>query len=128
MTTIENELSSTAIEEVNKLVDLIILKLEKLNEEEQLLQENVSKILSSLNIVIKATRFLHLSFNKQEQLLKFKTLQIHLLSIMRAARNAQSSNDQIMLSDLLEYELVDNLKQWKILIIPSLKLNLEASV
>ncbi len=53
--------------------------------------------------------------------LPIKELQIHLLSIIKAVNSAQSKKDYIMLTDLLEYELKDNLRQWKILILPVLK-------
>ncbi|MCF8058163.1 MAG: hypothetical protein K9K67_02635 [Bacteriovoracaceae bacterium] len=48
-------------------------------------------------------------------------LDIHLLSVLKALIPAKEKNDIIMLCDLLEYELIDNLTQWKIKIIPSLK-------
>ncbi len=48
-------------------------------------------------------------------------LEIHLLSIMKALLQAKEKNDTIMLCDLLEYELIDNLTQWKIKILPELK-------
>ncbi|MBC7429702.1 MAG: hypothetical protein H7336_13885 [Bacteriovorax sp.] len=48
-------------------------------------------------------------------------LEIHLLSVMKALLQAKEKNDTIMLRDLLEYELVDNLTQWKIKILPELK-------
>lgn len=48
-------------------------------------------------------------------------LEIHLLSIVKAILLAKENNDNVMLSDLLEYELIDNLTQWKIKIIPFLK-------
>jgi hypothetical protein len=48
-------------------------------------------------------------------------LEIHLLSVMKALLSAKENNDNIMLCDLLEYELVDNLTQWKIKILPELK-------
>ena len=50
-----------------------------------------------------------------------KALKIHQLSIIKALKSAQSKNDQLMLTDLLEYELKDNLTQWKISAIPQLK-------
>ena len=55
---------------------------------------------------------------KDENLQK---LEIHLLSVMRALLQAKEKNDVIMLCDLLEYELVDNLTQWKIKVLPELK-------
>ncbi len=48
-------------------------------------------------------------------------LDIHLLSVLKALIPAREKNDIIMLCDLLEYELIDNLTQWKIKIIPSIK-------
>jgi len=51
----------------------------------------------------------------------FQQLEIHLLSIMKALLPAKEKNDIIMLNDLLEYELIDNLTQWKIKAIPELK-------
>jgi len=48
-------------------------------------------------------------------------LEIHLLSVLKALIPAKEKNDIIMLCDLLEYELVDNLTQWKIKAIPELK-------
>ena len=48
-------------------------------------------------------------------------LEIHLLSVMKALLQAKEKNDTIMLCDLLEYELVDNLTQWKIKVLPELK-------
>ena len=48
-------------------------------------------------------------------------LEIHLLSIIKALLHAKEKDDVIMLCDLLEYELVDNLTQWKIKVLPELK-------
>ncbi len=48
-------------------------------------------------------------------------LEIHLLSVIKALLQAKEKNDVIMLCDLLEYELVDNLTQWKIKVLPELK-------
>lgn len=48
-------------------------------------------------------------------------LEIHLLSILKGLIPAKEKNDIIMLCDLLEYELIDNLTQWKIKAIPELK-------
>lgn len=52
---------------------------------------------------------------------KIQKLEIHLLSVMKALLSAKEKNDNIMLCDLLEYELIDNLTQWKIKILPELK-------
>ena len=47
-----------------------------------------------------------------------KNLEIHLFSVIKALVPAREKNDIVMLSDLLEYELMDNLKQWKEKAIP----------
>lgn len=47
-----------------------------------------------------------------------KNLEIHLFSVIKALVPAREKNDIVMLSDLLEYELMDNLKQWKDQAIP----------
>lgn len=58
------------------------------------------------------------NYNKAPML---QQLEIHLLSIMKAMIPAHEKNDLIMLCDLLEFELVDNLNQWKIKGIPHIK-------
>jgi len=50
-----------------------------------------------------------------------QNLEIHLLSILKALIPAKEKGDIIMLCDLLEYELIDNLTQWKIKVVPQLK-------
>lgn len=50
-----------------------------------------------------------------------QNLEIHLLSVIKALLQAKEKNDVIMLCDLLEYELIDNLTQWKIKVLPELK-------
>ncbi|MCO4753017.1 MAG: hypothetical protein KC478_00975 [Bacteriovoracaceae bacterium] len=51
----------------------------------------------------------------------FRMVKIHLLSILKAIQSASQHQDRVMLADLLEYELQDNLTQWKISAIPLLK-------
>lgn len=50
-----------------------------------------------------------------------KKLEIHLLSVLKALIPAKEKEDIIMLCDLLEYELIDNISQWKCQAIPELK-------
>ncbi|MBC7714111.1 MAG: hypothetical protein H7177_12280 [Rhizobacter sp.] len=72
----------------------------------------VSRVYRVLRTDLKVMNF------KDESIQK---LEIHLLSVMKALLQAKEKNDTIMLCDLLEYELVDNLTQWKIKILPELK-------
>ncbi len=65
-----------------------------------------------------------LRFHFKDKLVKdesVQNLEIHLLSVMKALIPAKEKGDVIMLCDLLEYELIDNLTQWKIKVIPELK-------
>lgn len=48
-------------------------------------------------------------------------LEIHLLSVLKAITKAKELGDLLMLCDLIEHELLDNLKQWKIAALPELK-------
>lgn len=48
-------------------------------------------------------------------------LEIHLLSVLKAITKAKELGDLVMLCDLIEHELLDNLKQWKIAALPELK-------
>ncbi len=50
-----------------------------------------------------------------------QTLELHLTAILKSLVPAKEKDDIIMLSDLLEYELVDNLNQWKEKGIPELQ-------
>ncbi len=52
---------------------------------------------------------------------RVKNLEIHLLYIMKSLVKARKKNDLSMLCDLLKYELIDNLKTWKTLVIPQMK-------
>lgn len=72
----------------------------------------VSRVYRVLRTDLKTMNF------KDESIQK---LEIHLLSVMKALLQAKEKDDTIMLCDLLEYELIDNLTQWKIKILPELK-------
>lgn len=58
-------------------------------------------------------------YNKSDNVI---ALENHLLGILRALIPAKEKDDIIMLCDLLEYELADNLIQWKEKIIPEIKM------
>ena len=50
-----------------------------------------------------------------------QNLEIHLLTVLKSLLPAKEKGDITMLCDLLEYELSDNLQQWKAEIIPTLE-------
>lgn len=84
---------------------------------------HLSKIMDAIDIFIQGSHQCIRKLDLQDEL-PHRDLQIHLLSTIRAIQSAQSMEDYIVLTDLLEYELKDNLTQWKILIIPAIKNNL----
>jgi stress response protein SCP2 len=77
----------------------------------------VDTFIQSISFIMKNIKDTESNFHS----LPFKQLHIHLLSVMKAINTAQNTQDYIMLADLLEYELKDNLTQWKILIMPTLR-------
>ncbi|MBC7539856.1 MAG: hypothetical protein H7281_13625 [Bacteriovorax sp.] len=72
----------------------------------------ISKVYRVIRVELQGKSF------KDESIQK---LEIHLLSVIKALLLAKEKEDVIMLCDLLEYELVDNLTQWKIKVLPELK-------
>lgn len=111
-----------------KYVDVISLNIDnailKVNENIDYDAEMI-KIFERLSdfISIVSTIFRDQVYNQYDSttLEVLRALKIHQLSIIKALKSAQSKNDQLMLTDLLEYELKDNLTQWKISAIPQLK-------
>ena len=72
----------------------------------------ISKVYRVIRTELKGRSF------KDENLQK---LEIHLLSIIKALLKAREKDDVNMLCDVLEYELIDNLTQCKIKVLPELK-------
>ena len=117
------------IDETSELIEKIIQKIFKsVNELKQDQLDDINKdlntIIEALDIFIQSlTHCLkEANFEASEQsLLPIKELEIHLLTVIKAINISQRKRDYIILADLLEYELKDNLTQWKILVIPPLK-------
>lgn len=109
----------------NKIIDQILNTVQFLQEEtDEKYIIKVSSIIHAVDTFIKSISFITQNMNDRGvnfHSLPFKQLHIHLLSIMKAINTAQNTQDYIMLADLLEYELKDNLTQWKILIMPTLR-------
>jgi len=92
--------------------------------------KQLNKIMDALNVLVQTTSYLFKStdiLKKVDVSLPVKELQIHMLSVMKAIETAHNKEDHFMLTDLLEYELKDNLAKWKILVIPKLKQSLKNS-
>lgn len=117
------------IQDLFELIDKIIFKVkavsEQLSESDEVDIASMSLIIEALDLFINSVNHTSSEVLKKDLELKeslpIKELQIHLLSIVKALRAAYMKEDYIMLTDLLEYELSDNLTQWKILILPILK-------
>lgn len=84
----------------------------------------LNKVMNCISSFIKLSSILcreTFSLNPTFDSTSIKNLQIHLLSLIKGIQFALKSSDMIMLNDLLEYELKDNLSQWRISTIPTLK-------
>ena len=117
--------------ELGKLIDKILAKIvictDLLKEDNNdISQLQLTKIIDAIDIFIQGSHHCIKKMDLQDEL-PHKDLQIHLLSVIKAIASAQSKGDYIVLTDLLEYELKDNLTQWKILIIPAIKSRLTQS-
>lgn len=125
------DLAFEALESCNTYVDTIVTQIGALtkayqdckNDEANMLFAEVIEITDLfIQLLSRIQRTLrgHLA-SKWEKPADVQHLEIHLLSVLKALVPAKEKNDIIMLCDLLEYELVDNLKQWKIKALPSLR-------
>jgi len=125
------DLAFEALDSCNKYVDIVIQKIQKISNNfsnNNIAEANAefADVIEILDLFIqlmtRINKTIHsqgnIKFEKSEVI---KKLEIHLLAVLKALIPAREKNDIIMLSDLLEYELVDNLTQWKIKAIPDLK-------
>ncbi|MAF76877.1 MAG: hypothetical protein CME60_01855 [Halobacteriovoraceae bacterium] len=125
------ELAYEALDSCNDYIDLLVKKIKFLTDcynKNELDQANhqFTEVIDILDLYTQLFARIHStlkrnfsgSFTISEDIQK---LDIHLLSILKALIPAKEKGDIIMLCDLLEYELIDNLTQWKIKIVPALK-------
>jgi hypothetical protein len=113
------------------LLDQLIEKTNRVSNhyaQNQLLEadQGLLDLLGSLDLFIQLMTNVHRTIRievstKLSSGQSFHELEIHLLSVLKATLQAKEKQDSIMLYDLIEYELLDNLKQWKIMAIPQLK-------
>ncbi len=125
------ELAFDALDSCNLYVDNLVGQITRLTEAYQKCNNDQANILFS-EVIEVADLFIQLLARIQRTLrahlgeqwhkpATIKHLELHLLSILKALVPAKEKNDIIMLCDLLEYELIDNLKQWKIKALPELR-------
>ncbi|MBT7608375.1 MAG: hypothetical protein HN576_01375 [Bacteriovoracaceae bacterium] len=125
------ELAYEALDSSNAYIDLIIDKIHALTDlyQENKIEEANLKFGEAIEIIDMFVQLISRiyktlrkdqaqGFNKADTI---QNLEIHLLSILKALVPAKEKEDIIMLCDLLEYELIDNLTQWKIKAVPELK-------
>ncbi|MAE58504.1 MAG: hypothetical protein CME69_06460 [Halobacteriovorax sp.] len=125
------EIAFEALEDSNSYIDLINSKIEHIvkcyaaNDTDEAniafkdLIDLIDLFIQLISKVHKTVKAYNEDFFKNNDTIR--NLEIHLLSILKALVPAREKNDLIMLSDLLEYELADNLSQWKIKAIPLMK-------
>lgn len=125
------ELAFEALDSCNNYIDIVTTKINALialYNDNKLTQANecFGEVIEIIDLFIQLMTKIHrtIRIHNPENFSKgpaIQNLEIHLLSILKALIPAKEKEDIIMLCDLLEYELVDNLKQWKIKAIPELK-------
>jgi hypothetical protein len=125
------ELALEALESSPSYIDItienihLLVALYQQNKTEEA-NEKFAETIEILDLFVELMARLHKTLRKHYPTLiaDVKCLQdqeIGLLSILKAVLPAKEKNDIIMFCDLLEYELIDNLTQWKIQVIPELK-------
>jgi hypothetical protein len=125
------DLAFEALDSCSSYIDVVTLRVRELTElYSQNLYEDANlkfgDVVDIMDLFVQLMGKIHktLKSNMSGTYVKSNTIQnleIHLLSVLRGLVPAKEKNDIIMLCDLLEYELVDNLTQWKIKAIPELK-------
>ena len=125
------ELAFEALDSCSSFLDIAIKKIQELSG---LYQQNKTEAANTLfgEVVEIMDTFIQL-ISKINNTLKnqsgkgfvksntIQKLEVHLLSVLKALIPAKEKEDIIMLCDLLEYELIDNISQWKCYAIPELK-------
>jgi hypothetical protein len=110
-----------------ELLNDIILQINDIDTmaagKEYFLNLHLSRLSSDITNFVELTTLLSkiLTTKKNITLPEIKTSHIHLLFILKGINQAQQKNDSLVLEDLIKHELKDNLTQWKIDLIPSIK-------
>lgn len=125
------DLAHEALDSCNGYVDTIVAKIHELIElysenRQQEANATFAEVVDIIDLYVQLISKITSTFrrnmgNRFKTSTTIQNLEIHLLSVMKAMLPAKEKNDIIMLCDLLEYELIDNLTQWKIKAIPELR-------
>lgn len=127
----QNEIAFDVLNISSKYIDIVIDKIKiavKLYHQDEIVEASseFAEITEILDLFIQLMTTIHQTIDVKKDLKldsgkALYDLEIHLLSVLKSLIPAHEKNDIIMLCDLLEYELIDNLTQWKISVIPKLK-------
>lgn len=117
---------SEYIDYLNKKIRYLSEKIKVNNFDTILFIEIIDGIELFTQLVTTIHRTLKFNTNLKVGNLTLKELQIHMLSILKALLPAKQKDDYVMICDLLEFELIDNLTQWKTGVIPTLKKYLQS--
>lgn len=94
------------------------------------LQRNIlsTRLTSDISRFVELTTLLskRIVLTHPRLLKEIKDSHIHLLFILKGMNQSQTKYDYIALEELIKYELKDNLTQWKIHLIPKLKMILNS--
>ena len=120
--------SISLIQDISSLLDHLLKKTSitgsQIEEAETTSQVYIGNIVSAIDTFLTSINYVCTEVITNKDVfsnIPLKELQIHMLSIIKAIYTAIKKDDLIMLTDLIEYELKDNLTQWKILILPILR-------
>ncbi len=121
-----SELLSPYVDSLKALIESTVDGIEQTEKGER--QDAMAMIADRISRLISIVTLVHRECESSERDFEdLKSVEIHLLSVLKAIQTAERAHDLPMLSDLLEYELQDNLTQWKIKAIPQIKRRILAS-
>lgn len=127
----KSELAYHLLDSASLFLEMLLNQTERtarLYQENQISEadSNFIELTDTLTLFIELITNIHRSLRfegatKLSSGLSLHQLEIHLLSVLKAISSAHAKSDTIVLYDLIEHELLDNLKQWKITALPELK-------
>ena len=124
------EISREALNACGHYIDVIIAKIHRVSQmygQNKLKQanQNFADLIETIGLFVQLVSKLKHTLKKYRpesyQKLDHPEIELHTLAILKALVPAKEKEDIIMLSDLLEYELVDNLTMWKNIRLPQLQ-------
>ena len=124
-----HELASEALDSCKAYIDTTILKINTIarlygHNSVRMANEQFADLIEVMQLFVQLVTQIQQTIKLHNREYKKSTtiqhLEIHLASVLKALIPAKEKNDIIMLCDLLEYELVDNLKRWKEEAIPEM--------